>query len=208
MAAPSGLGPYQQSWCEDELSSTGGVWAAAKPVQAESWASRKGAPTWEDLHYFWRAASSKGIRAENGSNTTSLTDSAMSFIPWAEKEQPRVREKITQRWAEAETRTKSLCLLPLSGRQGDVLEHGVYPWWRTQALPFVMSGDPTLYLGSRNEVLSWDSRKALARCRADACEALLGQHSASPFLEHPELPSFCPVAAALPSNKGMNPSVV
>lgn len=35
--------------------------------------------------------------------------------------------KITQRQAEAETKTKSLCLFPLSGRQGDVLKNGTYP---------------------------------------------------------------------------------
>lgn len=62
-----------------------------------------------------------------------------------------------------------------------------------------------MYLGSRSVVLSWDSRKTLVRCRADVCEGLLGQHTASPFLDHHELPSFCSMAAALLSNKGMNP---
>lgn len=115
-------------------------------------------------------------------------------------------EKITRRWAEAETKTKSLCLLPLSGTQRRCSGGWGLPLVKNTSPSFCQcGGDPTLYLDSRNVVLSWDSRKALLRCRADVCEVLLGQHTANPFLDHDELPSFGPMAAALPSNRGMNP---
>lgn len=39
--------------------------------------------------------SSKGVRAEDGSNTPSLTDTTVGFIPSARKEQGRTAGKIT-----------------------------------------------------------------------------------------------------------------
>lgn len=150
MAFPNGLGPHQQSWCEDELSSTGSVWAAAKPVQAESWAARRGAPAWEDLHYVWKTASSKGIRAENGSNPTSLTDTAVSFIPWAKKEQPGMGREDNSEMG----RDQVSVLAPIirharrcSGGWGlSLVKNTSSSLWQCR-------GDPTLYLGSRNVVL-------------------------------------------------------
>lgn len=117
-------------------------------------------------------------------------------LPWVSFFEPKRSSqewggKITQRWAE----TKSLCLLPLLGTQGDVLEDGAYPWWRTQALPFGSVGViPHCIWGAGTWCCC--ARKALARCGG---KVLLGQHAASPFWT--TMNSH--MAAALPSNKGM-----
>lgn len=54
-------------------------------------------------------------------------------------------------------------------------------------------------------MLSWDSREALARCRADAHERYLASPLLVLSLAPQELLRFCPMAAVLPPNEGMIP---
>lgn len=185
-------------------------------MQAESRASRRGASTWGDLHCFCKTPSSKGIRAEDGSNTTSLTDTTVGFIPSAKKEQPRrMGGKITQRRDGQRQRprlSRCLCLpktlLPSAGRR-DVPASGDYPWWRAQALPL---GSVGMLPHCSWAAGTWCHHGTAERCLQDA--ELMPVSSARPApllvlsLACHELPCFCPTAAALPPSEGTSPLAV